>query len=333
VESTQYLELYNASALPIELLGLEISGSVSGSVTIPISYMIQPGEYALGQDISADPAACYDRTPDFVWSGWSMNQGYETLSVQNGTWVVDTVDMNLWFTRITRSMQLRPEFLNADLNDFEASWCVSENVLEPTCGRFGTPGEPNDCTTDTAALAQCVPVPFVHDTADTAGPPPDTALRFGAVSSGDAQYIPAAFFSGIYSIKVGTKYGPITVLSNPGQRTCWFDWEANAVGVVANPTSVCPTCSFGFEVEMTSSVDMRLQQQGIPSDQLECVRGFGEPLGPDRSLTFVYDPVEDVMLYENQGAWFPYTYDMNVDVGAGFQHFAFDRVVYEYIYP
>jgi len=148
----EYFELHNPSLVEsFQLQGCVVEGgAVDESFVIAADLAIDAGDY-LTFAFAADPGF----TPDYVWSGFSLNNVTDTLRVVCDGVTVDEVayDDGATFPDPTgASMQLEPTSTDSVSNDVGGNWC--ESGVPFGSGDLGTPGSAN---------TSCLPPVFTVD--------------------------------------------------------------------------------------------------------------------------------------------------------------------------
>jgi len=140
----EWIEIYNASGSPVDLLGLLISDIGASSGEIEDSAVLAPGEYGvLGASDSDDWGYTFEPLAHYGSSGpfFSQADGDLVEIANNAT----TIDIILYTANGDRnagaSLELDPAALDADLNDDEAQWCVAQDDFGD--GDLGSPGSAN----------------------------------------------------------------------------------------------------------------------------------------------------------------------------------------------
>ena len=164
----EYIELYNTTDAPIDLLGWGIAdlslinkledpdNTAPTQHTIDSSVVIAAGGYVVLAKVgeSEDNGGI---TPDYVYGNGgsanpapSLNNGGDSLALYDGTaGVSDRVDYDdggEWPTKVGGySIQLSTSALNSSLNDLGIYWCTSSEAFGPVePAQYGTPGTAND---------------------------------------------------------------------------------------------------------------------------------------------------------------------------------------------
>lgn len=136
----EWIELYNAGSLPIELAGCSL-GREDQVITLESGFSIGPGSYATFANGEAPGFSA-----DVLYSGLTLpNTGSFALQLACGSQVLDTVtfDAALLPNAAGRSLSLSGAALDPRDNDIAENWC--EGAV-PYAGDLGTPGSANpDC--------------------------------------------------------------------------------------------------------------------------------------------------------------------------------------------
>ena len=151
----EWFEVYNRGATPVDLRWTRVRGSGSEAFEVTGSGpLLVPGRgYAvLGKNADATTNGgvtvlfAYGSAMDLSNSTATMD--IVTLLGADGSTVIDSVTYantvaSMWPVVVGRSKSLRPEILDAAMNDVATAWCAGG----PTFGRgdHGTPGVANVC--------------------------------------------------------------------------------------------------------------------------------------------------------------------------------------------
>ena len=140
----EWIEIYNASDAPVDLMGLVISDIGASSGELVDSAVLASGAYGVlaagNRDTwgyTFEPLAHYGSSGPF----FSQADGDLVEIANNAT----TIDIILYTANGDRnagaSLELDPGALDADLNDDEAQWCVAQDDFGD--GDLGSPGSAN----------------------------------------------------------------------------------------------------------------------------------------------------------------------------------------------
>ena len=143
----EWIEIYNATAQPLSLLGFELADDggeshvISTHVTLPAA-----GRAVLGSN--SDTASNGGVSVDYQYSGFTLANEDEII-LRFGAVEVDRVeyDLSFWSGSLAgHSASLDPGLgaPDATLNDAPSNWCGSSIPLTTPGSDFGTPGGPND---------------------------------------------------------------------------------------------------------------------------------------------------------------------------------------------
>jgi hypothetical protein len=140
-EEGEWVEIYNAAALAVDLGGLVLSDG-SGSFTVPLGVLVSPGDFVvLGQ---SEQGSDNGGAPVDVAYGDAIRWGAaDTVMLTASGLVVDEVEYDATFGgEDGASLSLRPNRLDASDNDTGQNWCTSTSSFG--AGDLGTPGTDND---------------------------------------------------------------------------------------------------------------------------------------------------------------------------------------------
>ena len=150
-DDCEWIEIYNASGLEVNLFGLRIQDSALSEGTqgvIMDDLVVADGEYAvLGR---GDAAGWPYATPATAHYGSSpgLNNTGDFAALANSTEVLDQTATypNLGTADDGMSWKLDPTLLDAVSNDMAANWCLSTVVFDSPAGtdEFGSPGAANE---------------------------------------------------------------------------------------------------------------------------------------------------------------------------------------------
>ncbi len=140
----QYFEIYNPNSTPFTVLGCIISDDDTDIHEIAEDVVIEPGAFAtLAVSAAAVP------NPDYVYNLPSLTffldeNADEVILTCNGT-LIDEVAYDTSFPNLPgASMNLDPDALDADANDFGNNWCNTPPLADTLPDRdVGTPGADN----------------------------------------------------------------------------------------------------------------------------------------------------------------------------------------------
>lgn len=300
----QYVELYNTLSEPVQLLDLIIEADSSGGATVNDSFILEPGEYALG--VANVPSPCLVVGADFFYSGVVQLRPQDTLRIRAGALLIDEVAFGLWDSTNGNARMLREGIFDTVANDDEANWCWAEQpFVDSTVGGTvgGTPGGANDCSFEGLGGT------------DTGPEPVDTGLVRFAEVQGSAVVAAGALYQGEQNRIIGVR-----TVANQGRVTpdCFWQYTQNASSV-ANVASSCPTCQFAFETQLSGATDLMVFNGLGPS---QCGTLF-DPWGGVGNLTgtrtIALSLSYGAVLYDYNGSGLQVlTYDYSYDAPAGF---------------
>ncbi len=163
-DAGEWVELYNASDVALELAGCFMKDAATDSVPLTGSLLLQPGDY-LVLGVSYDVTVNGGLDPDFLMAGYLLDNYGDTIRLEcdgldidsvtyEGNWVVNGV-----------ARQLDKDHMDAVSNDSKANWCLA-GFNYGGKGKLGSPGatnekcevvnpcEPNPCTGAPASSCQ-----------------------------------------------------------------------------------------------------------------------------------------------------------------------------------
>ncbi|MDP6932189.1 MAG: MopE-related protein [Myxococcota bacterium] len=137
----EYFEIYNSTASPVNLQGLELDIASGSSETVDETAVIGPGDYAV---VARRPSAtqCHGLDADAL-TDIKLANGGDVLSIGYGSTTFDEVDYGGWTVPSGASLALDPDSVDASDNDDEDSWCAATSTISGATD-LGTPGVAND---------------------------------------------------------------------------------------------------------------------------------------------------------------------------------------------
>ena len=144
----EWVEVYNATGLTLNLLGFVLHDDGGDSHVINDDLLVGPGDYAIlarNDDVATNggvPAA-YEYA-DFVLDDDAdeIVLTFDNVEVDRVAYDGGTFDWSL--SLASASLDPDPGAPDAALNDDPASWCASSSLIDGFGTDFGTPGLPND---------------------------------------------------------------------------------------------------------------------------------------------------------------------------------------------
>ena len=143
----EWLELYNNTAVDMNLVGLVVYDLGSDSFTVESDLFVPAGEHVvLGEN--ADTATNGEVDLDYECSGLTLGNSEDELYLEHGGIVLDTVLYGAgWPDLAGHAMSLGPDFYDPILNDDPANWC--DAPWQWASGDSGSPGDMNPvCCSD-----------------------------------------------------------------------------------------------------------------------------------------------------------------------------------------
>ncbi len=212
----EWIELYNTTNTALNMKDcalIDMSGQAHtffGNVVIEAH-----GYLLLGR--SADTVKNYGITPDYVYSGFLLDNGSDYIIIKCGTKKIDELFYQSAFLVETRSTQLDPPLMNYLDNDLATSWCPSQFPFG-TAGRFGTPGTANIAC---SALVEPVDWCALYAPLEQKAVPGTMVLYAGLVQESPWTDI-TPFVDPQGPIRADVGYGPID--SDPASEPLWV-WQ------------------------------------------------------------------------------------------------------------
>jgi len=156
-DTGEWFEIHNPSAMPLDLAGCTLADADPPGVPITSSLVVPAGGYVV-LAVSGDPVANYGLVAPYVYSGFSLSNEGEPLSLTCGGVLIDVVTWTANMVHEGVAIQVSKQKLDASANDDLANWCEA-TVPYGTAGKKGTPGSAN---------GTCPPL-IAATTPDTAG--------------------------------------------------------------------------------------------------------------------------------------------------------------------
>lgn len=140
----EWIELYNTTNTALNLKSCALIDMSGQAHTFFGNLVIEANGY-LVLARSDDPTKNYGLQPDYVYSGFLLDNGSDYIILKCGLKKIDELFYQSAFITEQHSTQLDPDLFDFVSNDLATSWCASQFTYG-TAGRFGSPGEPNpDC--------------------------------------------------------------------------------------------------------------------------------------------------------------------------------------------
>jgi hypothetical protein len=149
--SGEWIEVYNASAQSLDLLGFELVDDSGDVAAITSSLVVSSGSYAVLAR-NGDPTLNGGVTADYDYSGMSLSNGQDQVVLRFLDLEVDRVeyDLSIYSNNLAgASWSLDGDLGGPDAteNDQVANWCGATEALSTPGSDFGTPGVANgSCT-------------------------------------------------------------------------------------------------------------------------------------------------------------------------------------------
>ncbi len=137
----EWIELYNTTNVALNLKTCELVDMSGQKHTFFANVVIQPQDYLLLAR-SDDPLKNHGLVPDYVYSGFLLNNSAGYIIIKCGLKKIDEVYYQSSLVEEGKSTQLDVAKLDYVENDKATSWCKS-GMPFGTAGKFGTPGSAN----------------------------------------------------------------------------------------------------------------------------------------------------------------------------------------------
>ncbi|MFK7934574.1 MAG: lamin tail domain-containing protein, partial [Saprospiraceae bacterium] len=233
----EYIEIYNASANPIDLNGFVIKDDGVNNHIIGSSLVVAAGGYVvLGRNATiADNGGV---TVDYVYSGITLsNSSDDEIIIVCGATEIDRVNYDSNFPISEgESTSLSPDNLNATDNNSGTNWCESTTEIT-TGGDLGTPGSANDVCPE--AMCSITSVQATNTRCDGTSFLVDV---YFSVTTGGGSYEVIDVTNGDAILATGAT-SPITVTIMNNTSTTPFDLTVRDVATptcIGNNQSVTP---------------------------------------------------------------------------------------------
>ena len=165
----EWFELRNVSGQTLDIGGVTFTEAGGSSFTLPadVPLILAAGArflLAREADLGTPDAGI---TADHVYTGFSLNNSAESITVTVGGVTLDAVAYDEdadWPSATAASLSLDPASATAEANDLPESWCVATAAYDPTTGNAGSPGGSNE---QCQPLDPCTPNPCDEPPAST----------------------------------------------------------------------------------------------------------------------------------------------------------------------
>jgi hypothetical protein len=143
----EWIEIFNTTAAPIDLMGFSIYHDTAGAPhVVASSVVIAGGDYAV-LGINSDMALNGGVVVDYVIPELSLNNADDYLAIETPSLdIIDELiyDQSSGLDPDGASRSLDPMFIDADANDDDTNFCVATTFISGGAGDTGTPGAAND---------------------------------------------------------------------------------------------------------------------------------------------------------------------------------------------
>lgn len=150
----EWIELYNTTGTDLNMKTcalVDMSGQIH---TFNSDLVIKAHDFLLLAR-SADTNLNYGLTPDYVYSGFLLDDASDYIIIKCGNKKIDELYYQSGILEQLKATQLDPSKMNYTDNDLATSWCRSQ-IPYGNQGRYGTPGAPNiPCTVQVNAVDWC----------------------------------------------------------------------------------------------------------------------------------------------------------------------------------
>ena len=218
----EWIELYNASGVPLDLEGCTIGDDGGPDDTIDIALVV-PVEGYVVLAASDDPSDTGGFAPDWEWSRFALANGGDEIILTCGGTTIDRVAYGASDVRLATSLQLANDRLDADSNDDIENWCAATDAYGDA-DRLGTPGTANgDCRLPVYPVGWCrLQFPDV-----IVGPPGTTEPVFvRAFVDGVTTRTPGTDVDDQVVVQIGVGPDGTDPTSTAGDLWTWVDADA-----------------------------------------------------------------------------------------------------------
>ena len=138
----EWIEVYNTTAIPMDLYGLEVTDLGTNAFIVDVSLPLAPHTAALLAR-SSNPTLNGGIAPDFEWSNFQLSNSDDEVILTHDGVELDRVEFwdPDWPDTAGAAMSLAPSAYEGVLNDNPASWCDATTPFG--FGDLGTPGQTN----------------------------------------------------------------------------------------------------------------------------------------------------------------------------------------------
>ena len=132
----EWIEIYNPTADHLSLQGVTLEDAATNTHVITTDIVVPMGGY-----VTLANSAAPGFTPDYVYSGISLNNSGDQITLSIGATVIDQITYGS--STPGTSSELSTNHLDATSNDSVGNWCAAVSYYTAT--DLGTPGSVNDC--------------------------------------------------------------------------------------------------------------------------------------------------------------------------------------------
>jgi hypothetical protein len=140
-DAGEWIELYNATNVALDLAGCTLHDSWTDAHTISSPLLLLPGAYSV-LALSGDAVKNHGANPDYVYSNFTLSNSGDEIVLTCGVVDIDSVVYSYTWVNLAISIQLDPGAFAAGANDLFENWCPSKTQFGPD-GLMGTPGAAN----------------------------------------------------------------------------------------------------------------------------------------------------------------------------------------------
>jgi hypothetical protein len=139
----EWFEVFNPTALYLELQGLTVGDGAGDQFTIDRSVIISPDGFlvfGINDNLNQNGGI----PVDYAYTGFNLSNNEDVIEISNGGTIIDRVEYNQTDFPIVagKSTSLDPGAFESTLNDIGSNWCEAGSELPS--GDYGTPGGIND---------------------------------------------------------------------------------------------------------------------------------------------------------------------------------------------
>ncbi|NOZ01222.1 MAG: lamin tail domain-containing protein, partial [Deltaproteobacteria bacterium] len=173
----EWVELFNATAGPLDLGGCEFGDDGSDNHLISTHLVVEAGGF-LVMARSDDPELNHGLEPDYVYDDFTLANSDDEIVLTCGGAEIDRVEYDADWVTEGVAIQLGSTSFDASKNDLFESWCPA-TLAYGNDGMLGTPGEPNE---ECIVPDPCDPNPCTEPPPPECDPDGVTLITYGSTA-------------------------------------------------------------------------------------------------------------------------------------------------------